>query len=175
MEGLYYASELFKNEGDGGIAGAKTAMHAVARYIAVRHERPELAAPILAIHQGFSDLENGVLPDLFSNDPVPKERSRARQHKHAQLTASVLMEALMQLGSTQQQAAARVARKASSWPGMSARKLTATTIRNWRDKHRSKDEGSQFQLMLREILRSDDPRALTDRFLEEGPLGIPAT
>jgi hypothetical protein len=42
MEGLFYAAELFKNEGDGGIEGAKTAE--------TRQRR--IAAAITALREG---------------------------------------------------------------------------------------------------------------------------
>ncbi len=44
MESLWYASETFENEGDGGLERAKLACRAVGRFIAVRHENPRLAA-----------------------------------------------------------------------------------------------------------------------------------
>jgi hypothetical protein len=44
MGKLWYAADLLKNEGDGGLEGAKTACLAVKDFIAVRHENPELAA-----------------------------------------------------------------------------------------------------------------------------------
>ena len=47
MESLWYASDTFENEGDGGQEGAKLACRAVARFIGVRHENPILAAPFL--------------------------------------------------------------------------------------------------------------------------------
>jgi hypothetical protein len=49
---------------------------AVARFIAVRHENPELAAPFLALHAALEDVERGVQPELFSHDPTLRKRSR---------------------------------------------------------------------------------------------------
>jgi len=38
----------------------------VVRFIGVRHENPELAAPFLQIMAAFKDLERGLDPPLFS-------------------------------------------------------------------------------------------------------------
>jgi hypothetical protein len=84
----------FQAEGDGGLEGAKLACRAVARFIAVRHENPELAAPFLAIMQSFTDLERGLEPPLFSTKPRPRERERSSQRKHLQMLAAVALEVL---------------------------------------------------------------------------------
>src|SRR5687768_15509045 len=60
MESLWHASETFREEGDGGLEGCKIACRAVARFIAVRHQNPELAAPLLALHAALQDVERGV-------------------------------------------------------------------------------------------------------------------
>jgi hypothetical protein len=87
LESLWYASETFENEGDGGLEGAKLACRAIGRLIAVRHENPRLAAPFLTIMQSFNDLEQGLDPPLFSSNlkartliakKAPPERSSSR-------------------------------------------------------------------------------------------------
>ena len=70
MENLYVATKTFQEEGDGGIEGAKLACRAVVRFVAVRHENPELAAPFLAIYKAFEDLEREIEPELFSRTKV---------------------------------------------------------------------------------------------------------
>src|SRR3954467_15107503 len=110
MKGLWMAAENFRNEGDGGIEGAKLACRAVARFIAVRHVDPELAAPFLALHAAFEDLERGIQPELFSTDVSQKRRSRSSQRQYLQLLASVLLDVLIHLGDRKDQAASKVAR-----------------------------------------------------------------
>ena len=70
----------------------------MARFIAVRHENPRLAAPFLTIMQSFNDLEQGLDPPLFSTNLKPRERERSSQRKHVQMVAAVAMEVLMSLG-----------------------------------------------------------------------------
>ena len=174
FEGLYYGADLFKNKGDGGLEGAKVACHAAARFIAVTVQNPDLAAPFLAIRQGLVDVEKGITPDLFATYPKAKPQSRSLQRKFAQLTASAIMKALMKRGAARGDAAARVARHAAQWSSLRAQTVTATTIRNWRDKHRSDDPNSQFQLMVQGLLHSENPEADINGLLEEGPRGLPA-
>lgn len=175
MSSLYYASALFRDEGDGGFEGAKTACRAVARFVAVRHENPELAAPFLAIFKAFEDLERGVQPELFSNAP-PSERSRSSLRKHLQLIASVAMDILMMLGDPAPLAASHVARATASWSQLRAQQVTAETVTNWREAHRSSDHPgrAQFDEIRNHILRLDDPRAEVDRLLASPP-GVPSS
>lgn len=175
LESLWYACETFKNEGDGGLEGAKLACRAVARFIAVRHENPELAAPFLAIMQSFVDLEQGLEPPLFSTKPRPRERERSSQRKHVQMLAAVAMEVLMELGQGLEEAAQQVASAAQKWPGLQAQTVTSTTIRNWRDQVRSPDDGrnAQFQQLRDHILAQHSPIADVTQLLRDGPPGIP--
>lgn len=115
MEGLWYAQEVFKNEGDGGIEGPRLACRAVARFVGARHVSPELAAPFLNILRAFDDLEGGGSPELFSKDVSARRRSRSSARKHSQLVAAALMQGLMDLNETYENAAAIVARAAATW------------------------------------------------------------
>src|SRR3954464_3071726 len=95
LESLWYASETFRGEGDGGLEGAKLACHAVGHFIAVRHENPELAAPFSALHAALLDIERGVEPELFSRDPSLKRRSRSSQRRHLRVLATAAVDVLM--------------------------------------------------------------------------------
>jgi hypothetical protein len=133
LAGLWYASEPFVNEGDGGLEGCKIACQAVARFVAVRHQNPELAAPLLALRAGLQDVERGVTPELFSTEPTLRKRSRSSQRKHLQMLASVALDVLMLLGDAQELAAAKVARAAGKWPGFEPSAVTPVTVKNWRN------------------------------------------
>ena len=115
MESLWYASEAFREEGDGGLEGCKIACRAVARFIAVRHRNPELAAPLLTLHSALEDVERGVTPELFSTNPAVRRRSRSSQRKHLQMLASLALDVLMHLRNSQDQAAAEL--RAPCWIG----------------------------------------------------------
>jgi hypothetical protein len=171
MESLWYASKTFRDEGDGGIEGAKIACKAVARLIGVRHENPELAAPFLALRAALEDVERGVQPELFSHDPSLKKRSRSSQRKHLQMLASVALDVLMFLGESQDQAANRVSRAVLAWPGFAPGTVTAVTIRHWRDQILSQrpDERTQFDKLRRFILSRPDPRHEVEKLLKEQP------
>ena len=171
MELLWYASEAFRNEGDGGIEGAKITCKAVARFIAVRHENPELAAPFLALHLELENVERGVQPEMFSRNPSLRKRSRSLQRKHLRILASVALDVLMFLGEAQNQAAARVARSAQEWPGFEPSAVTAVTIKNWRNQilSESATERAQFDKLREYLLGLPDPRGEVEKLLSEPP------
>ena len=176
LQNLWYAQELFQLKGDAGLEGAKLACQAVARFIAVRHENPELAAPILALFKALEDVEKGIEPELFSLDLSKKrERSRSSLRKHVQLLAAVAMEVLKDIGVPLDQAADLVAEKVAKWPQFRGVEITATTIRNWREACRRKGDprNPQFLKLKHHLLEQSDPRAAVDRFLIGGPPGLP--
>lgn len=175
LESLWYASETFENEGDGGLEGAKLACRAVGRFIAVRHENPRLAAPFLTIMLSFNDLEQGLDPPLFSTRLKPRERERSSQRKHVQMVAAVAMEVLMALG--QDDAAQQVAAAVQKWPAFRAQTITSTTIRNWRDQVRSLTDGRnrQFQQLRDHILGQLSPIGEVRKLLRDGPPGVPSS
>lgn len=178
MESLSYASELFKNEGDGGIEGARRACIAAARFLWVRDENPELAAPFLAIATSFNDLEQGLEPPLFAKNVTPKERDRSSQRKHSQLLAAVAMEVLMETGLTLREAGQRVASAVNMWPGFQSQDVTWTTVRNWRDRVRSVEDprNCQFQQLRDYILAQPSPEEEVQRRLLSGsPPGVPTS
>ncbi len=174
LETLWYSCHEFENEGDGGLAGAKLACRAVARFLAVRHENPRLAAPFLTIMQSFADLERGLDPPLFSKNVKPRERDRSSQRKHHQMLAAVATEVLRKLGT--QDAAQQVAAAVQKWPAFSAQTVTSTTIRNWRDQvRRPRDPRNvQFQQLRDHILGQPSPVAGVRRLLRQPP-GVPTS
>jgi hypothetical protein len=171
LKGLWYANQCFKTEGDAGRKGVYKACHAVARFIAVRHENPELAAPFLAMCEALIDLETGVQAELLSRGG-PKERSRSRQTAHLHRFASVLLEVLVGNGEPLKSAADRVARHVARWPGIGAQKITGKTIQNWRDWQRRNlgPQRAKFDA-LRTVILGLDKREV-DRLLKDGPPGI---
>ena len=176
LESLWYAAYRFQNEGDGGLEGEKLACHAVVRFIGVRHENPELAAPFLQIMAAFKDLERGLDPPLFSNHVELRERERSSQRKHLQMLAAVAMDVLMELGTGRTDAAEQVARAIQKWPSFRAQEITGTTVRNWRDQVRRKRDlrNRQFQQLRDHILGQADPGVEIRQLLRHGPPGVPA-
>ena len=176
LESLWYAAYRFQNEGDGGLEGAKLACHAVVRFIGVRHENPELAAPFLEMRASFVDLERGLDPPLFSKDVKLRERERSSQRKHLQMLAAVAMDVLMERGMGREDAASEVARAVQKWTSLGAQEIKGTTVRNWRDQVRRKRDprNHQFQQLRDHILGQADPGAEIKALLRHGPPGVPA-
>ncbi len=175
LEGLWYAHHLFVNRGDGGLEGAKTALQAVARYIGVRDLNPELAAPVLAVHQGLVDVQRGIAPALFSTVPRVKERDRSSGRKHQQLLAAAAMEVLMSLGDSLSDAARSVSCAVAKWPSMKGGAIAPKTIEGWREAcRRSTDpRHAQFQELRKHMLEQPDPRGQVEALLRRPP-GMPS-
>jgi hypothetical protein len=175
MEKLWYAADLYRNEGDGGLDGARTACLAVKDFIAVRHENPELAAPFLAIAQALQDLEQGVAPDLFSTSVTPRQRSRSSEHRRLQVLAASLLDILMHLDKLTDSPAGHdhhagtVAKHVRKWPGMSG--VEAVTIINWRNliQRRPPVEQQQFEAIKLHILNQSNPQSEVAKLLKNPP------
>lgn len=176
LQSLWYAADRFESEGDGGIEGAKLACRAIVRFIGVRHENPWLAAPFLEMKAAFEDLEQGLDPPLFSNDVRLRERERSSRRKHLQMLAGVAMDALMKRGIRSEVSARQVAAAAEKWPWFGAQKVSATTVRNWRDRVRRNTDprNRQFQELRDHILGQPDPEAEIRKLLCRPP-GVPSS
>jgi hypothetical protein len=95
LEGLWYAHKEFTEKRDAGHEEVRIACQAVARFIAVRHENPELAAPFLAMRQALTDLDNGKETEILSSNPNDMKRSRSGQKGHLKAVASACLELLV--------------------------------------------------------------------------------
>jgi hypothetical protein len=176
LDGLYYANHLFETKEDAGREGIATACQAVARFIAVTHQPPPLAAPLLAIRAAIHDLEQGVANPIISPDATNALRSRSALKKHASTVAAACLEALVDLGDPVSEAAARVARFAASWSIWGDQQITANTIKNWRNQFRAMptDERAAYDRMRNDLLEHGG-RQEVERLLRDGPPGMPKT
>jgi hypothetical protein len=174
LTSLYYATQIFHEKGDTGREGIIIACHAVAQFIAVRHENPELAAPFLALRAAMLDLQKGRGNPILMTEASDTPRPRSQLKKHMIVTAAACLEALVELNDPLEIAASRVARQASKWPGIGT-KITANTIKNWRDSQRSSavDERKSFELISKDLLTRLNPREAVEKLLQDGPPGIP--
>ncbi|MGO9235095.1 MAG: hypothetical protein ACLP4V_13885 [Methylocella sp.] len=176
LTSLYLAAQQFENEGDGGIGGAISACRAVARFIAMRHVAPPLAAPFLELAGALKDLQAGKNPELFSPKEAIRTRPRTSRRKHLQTLAAAAMHVLMQKGLDQRAAALKVARAAANWPGFDGPKVSATTIRHWREDQlsASTEERRAFDQICSHLLDMSDPIQEIEKLLARPP-GIPKT
>jgi hypothetical protein len=172
LQALNYAYLQFKEKGDGGREGVRLACQAVARFIAVRHEDPQLAAPLLAMRQALIDHDRGIESELFAK---PTKRSRSGLKAHLKCCASVCLEVLVERGEPLGIAAAKVARHVAKWPSIGEQKISATTVQNWREAERrhSGAEREDFDNLRKHILSQADPVAVVKRFLDDGPPDAP--
>jgi hypothetical protein len=169
LRSLFYAFNQFKVKGDNGREGARLACQAAARFIAVRHENPELAAPFLAIAGALIDFERGVGTELFAVQPL--KRSRSGQKAHLKRVASACLEVLVKTGVPLEVAALKVAIGVASWRNIGEQKVDATTIENWREAERRRPPGaarSHFDNLCGYIFGREDPVKEVERVLLEG-------
>jgi hypothetical protein len=176
LENLYYANHLFETKGDAGREGIAIACRAVARFIAVTHHSPLLAAPLIALREAILDLDQGVSNPIIDLDGTKGRRPRSAFKKHASAVAAVCLEVLVELGDPVDEAASRVARHAGSWRVMGGQAVTPTTVKNWRNKYRGMplDERRPFDRMRKDLLEHGG-REEIGRLLIGGPPGIPKT
>jgi hypothetical protein len=177
LEALFYANHVFEEKEDCGREGIVIACRAVTHFIAVNHEHPLLAAPLLAMKAALLDLQNGVTNPIIDPSSAGGQRSRSSLRKHAITLAGACLEALVELGDPLGEAASRVARYAARWRGMGAEPVTANTVKNWRNQLRAlpSQERKAFDLMRKDLLTCGDTRAEIEAFLHNGPSGIPKT
>lgn len=177
LKGLWYANHLFEEEEDAGRKGIVTACHAVARFIAVTHQNPELAAPLLALRGAILDLERGVANPIINPNVKNRNRPRSALKKHASTVAAVCLEVLVALGDPVEEAASKIARYVREWRVMGDQPITADTIKNWRNTFRATPthERRPFELMRTDLLTREDARQEIERLLRDGPPGTPKT
>lgn len=176
LERLWYANEVFRDEGDGGLEGCKRACAAILAFLQARMVNPELGAPLFSMFKAFEDLERGVSPELFSADTAIRERSRSSMRKQAQFLASVAAEVLVRLGQSVDAATAEIAAEIAQWGIFRKQVPDATTIANWRKPLRSEDDprNRDFQRACEELMSQPDPRAAVRTLLASRP-GVAGT
>ena len=153
------------------------ASHAVAWFIAVTHQNPLLAAPLLALRGAILDLEKGITNPIITPGLDEGRRSRSSLKKHAITVAAICLETLVELGDPVDQAASRIARYAGEWRVMGDQPVTATTVKNWRHHQRAlpAEQRKAFELMRNDLLTCGNTRGEIEALLHNGPRGIPKT
>jgi len=184
LENLNFANHLYETDEDVGRKGIVTACHAVARFIAVTHQPPLLVAPLLAIRAAILDLEQGVRNPIIDLDGGKGRRSRSAPKKQAFMLAAVCLEVLVELGDPVDEAPTQGAPKANRLrnnPGQKVRQnnleISQNTVKNWRNVLRGApaNERAAFDQMRSYLLTCDNARAEIDKFLRDGPPGLPKT
>src|SRR6266478_3493325 len=127
LDGLLYANHVFEEKDDAGREGIVHACHAVARFIAVTHQTPVLAAPLLALRGALLDLEKVIAnPILDTKKPMGKQ-SRSFIQKQVSVVAAACLDTLVEIGDPLPQAASRVAKHVLKWRGIGDHDITAKT------------------------------------------------
>ena len=165
--------------------GAQSACAAVAQFI-FQHSggrRPDLAAPFLAMVEGFKDLKDGKDPEIFSRKASPQKRARSREFAHLKRWTAAILEILMEYSVAnvaadvpkgETQIAAYIARHASRWNSFSGAELSATKVMNYRKAEKASDvEKRRLFEAICDALRCEPDQTFLRRVLAKGPPGIP--
>jgi hypothetical protein len=166
---------LFRKAGDGGKKGCKTACIAVMRYLAVRHENPELAVPFDALIGAFTSVEKGVLPEIFNPKSRPSKRSRSELRAYQRLWAAAALDVLMKvLHKNESYATKVVARHVAKWAYMAGNAVSATTVRHWRNKIYAKPEKKRrLKEIVSDLRKRPDVSSRLQDILINGPPSQP--
>ena len=176
LAGLYCAFEIFRDAGDDGRKGAKLACKETALFVARRWEKPELAAPFMAIDRAIFDIQENRYPEIFTLNKEPRARSRSQLGHFSKMFVAALLEVAVRLKiSPVKESAARIARAAAKWPEFETSKLTANTVVNWRKTERAKGSADRkpFDDVVNDVLARSDPQTHFRKLLRDGPPGTP--
>lgn len=171
-QNLYYATQVYSEEGDAGRKGIEIALRSVVRFLAVNHVSPELAAPLLAMRGALLDLDKGVSNPIITGEMT--QRSRSTLHLHAKMVTAACLEVLVELGGPLDETAAYVARSVGKW--LPQQTITATTVRNWRDEQRALpvNERRPFDLLVKDLMQAANSRLEIERILTDpSAIGLP--
>jgi hypothetical protein len=173
MQELFYAHDLFKSKGDGGVIGCITGCEAIIHFLRARHENPELGNVFIQIMKAFKSAQEGKYSEQFEvrrPDTTPKSRARSqsRLRRDQRLWAAVCAEMRMKWGASREEATAKVARYVAKWPYMKDSRTTALTIRNWRNdfSQASHPAHQQYLLICNHVLARPDARDYLDGVLK---------
>lgn len=181
FEEMEHAAELLQSEEDFGLSGTHHALHACYSFLHARGLSGQGLKPLIDLMAALEAVTNGVLPELFDPKLQPgqvPERKWSRSHaaRETKLHAAACMDALMELGSSKDEAAALVARHTDGWPRISKGLINPNTVTNWRDEllQQSSDNRDRKRLELRSKMLSQGPKAKTylNEALHNGPVMI---
>jgi len=176
LGGLWVAFQQYRNAGDDGRGGARLACQKTAQFIAHRWEKPELAAPFMAIDRAIFDIQENRYPEIFTLNKEPRARSRSQLGHFSKMFVAALLEVAVRLKiSPVKESAARIARAAAKWPEFETSKLTANTVVNWRKTERAKGPADRkpFDDVVNDVLARSDPQTHFRKLLRDGPPGTP--
>ena len=172
FEEMEHAAELLQSEEDFGRSGTHHALYACYSFLHARGLSGQGLKPLSDLMAALESVASGVLPELF--DPklkpgqMPKRKwSRSHAARETKIHAAACMDALMKLGLSKDEAAARVARHTDGWPRISKGLITPNTVTNWRDEllQQSSDNRDRKRLELRSKMLGQGPKA--KRYLRE--------
>jgi hypothetical protein len=165
FEEMEHAAKLLKSEEDFGRSGVSHAVYACYSFLHVRGLTGYALKPLADLVRAFQSVDEGVLPELFdpnikSGELPYRKWSRSWAATETKIYAAACMDALMETGSSKDEAAKRVARATDSWPRISTGLL---------QQNRQGQEWLLFSGLSKYFSVDPNARKRLKKVLEEGP------
>ena len=178
LEEMEHAAELLHSEEDFERSGVLHAIRACHGFLRVRGLSGQGLKPLMDLIAAFESVQKGTLPELFdpkmaAGEETERKWSRSPAAGETKIHAAACMEVLMNNGQEKQNAAARVARSATTWPRISCGMIEAITVINWRDE--LKQQGSdnpdrqKFEALSKMFSKGPKAKAHLKEVLRIGP------
>jgi hypothetical protein len=172
FEEMERAAELLQSEEDFGRSGVRHALHACYSFLHVRGLSGQALKPLIDLIGALDSVDENVLPEIFDPKLRPRQTperkwSRSAASRETKLYAAACMDALMKLGASKAQAAARVARLASGWPRVSQGEIKKSTVANWRDELMQSGSNAADRCSFESYSRMLSQGARANAYLEE--------
>lgn len=153
FEEMEHATELLHSEEDFGRSGVLYAVRACHEFLHVRGLSGQGLKPLIDLIAAFESVQKGTLPELFdpkmaAGEEPERKWSRSPAAGEIKIYAAACMEVLMNNGQEKQNAAARVARSANTWPRISRGMIKASTVSNWRDEVKQQSSDNSDRIMF---------------------------
>lgn len=178
FEEMERAAELLNAKADFGRAGLRCALRACHDYLHVRGLSGQGLKVLVDALAALDTVDKGTLPEIFDPKMQPgvlpeRKWSRSAAAQETRIYVAACLDALMNSGMSQDNAAAKVAASARNWPRISSSIINFSTVVNWRDglmQQQSIDPDRQkFEGISRML--SDGPRSARylNEVLKDGP------
>lgn len=178
FEEMERAAELLQSEQDYGRSGIRSALLACHSFLHVRGLSGQGLKPLIDLLSAFKSVEESTLPEIFDPKMRPgaeptRKWSRAPSARETKIYVAACLDALMNAGISEMDAASKIAKSVPNWPRISVGMIKASTVANWRDELKQKQSSDRERRMFEKISRdfSEGPRAASylKEVLRNGP------
>lgn len=177
---LEFIAQKNRQADDLGRKAATESLQFVLTYLDKRGLSGQAMVGLIRIRDAFTDLEAKTQPELFdvleprkNGSKGSRKWTRSLAGQDVKYYSTACLGALMASGMLENEAAAKVARHAQSWPRFSEGIIQASTVANWRDEILQLPDGAfkkrQYLELLSHFVRDGKPTPYLQEVLDDGP------